>query len=108
LTGEKEITGLRLIKQIIGQEAEKILLSIHKKVVVKVIFYGVLPEVTGKSFRLYREVKSVDNLKIVLFSDYPLIKEYSYRISLNDKFICEDSELRDGDEIALIPPFEGG
>jgi len=75
---------------------------------ITVLFFGVLSEVTGTGLRVYEDVKSVDFLKIMISDDYPEIVHYSYRISLNNELIDGDSELKDGDEIAFLPPFAGG
>jgi sulfur-carrier protein len=75
---------------------------------VKVLFFGVLSEVTGTDYRHYMEVKSINDLKIRISDDYPEIEHYNYRISLNNEILNSDSNLNEGDEIAFLPPFAGG
>jgi sulfur-carrier protein len=75
---------------------------------ITVLFFGVLAEVTGTGLQVYEDVKSTDHLKIRVADDYPGIIHYSYRISLNNELIDGDSELRDRDEVAFLPPFAGG
>jgi sulfur-carrier protein len=75
---------------------------------VKVLFFGVLAEVTGTDCRLYRDVKSVDNLIHIIMDEFPEIQHYNYRISLNNLIIEGDQSLNDKDEVALMPPFAGG
>lgn len=75
---------------------------------VKVLFFGVLAEVTGTNFKHFRDVKSIGNLKLRIQDDFPEVVHYNYRISLNNEIINNDPKLNDGDEVALMPPFAGG
>ena len=75
---------------------------------VKVLFFGVLTEVTGTSFKQYYEVKDISDLKHRIFDDFPLVGHYDYRISLNNEIISSNYELKNDDEVALLPPFAGG
>jgi len=75
---------------------------------VKVLFFGVLAEVTGTNFKHFRDVKSIGNLKLRIQDDFPEVVHYNYRISLNNEIINNDPKLKDGDEVALMPPFAGG
>ncbi len=75
---------------------------------VKVLFFGVLAEVTGINHSYYREVKSLGDLNLRILDDYPEIMHYKFRISLNNMIIENDPVLKDGDEVALLPPFAGG
>jgi sulfur-carrier protein len=75
---------------------------------VKVLFFGVLSEVTGTDYRHYLEVKSINDLKHRILDEHPEIEHYNYRISLNNEILNSDSNLNDGDEIAFMPPFAGG
>jgi sulfur-carrier protein len=75
---------------------------------VKVLFFGVLAEISGTSMKFYNEVRSVEILKLKISEDFPEIIHYNYQISLNNVFIRTDSELKDGDEVAFLPPYAGG
>jgi len=75
---------------------------------VKVLFFGVLAEVTGTILKNYSEVKTVGDLKLRIYDDFPEVIHYNFRISLNNEIINNDSNLNNGDEIALMPPFAGG
>jgi molybdopterin converting factor small subunit len=79
-----------------------------KTMEVKVLFFGVLAEITGTNFKSYREAKSLWDLKLKIEDDFPEIVHYNYRISLNSEFINNNPALDDGDEIAFMPPFAGG
>lgn len=75
---------------------------------VKVLFFGVLSEVAGTDLRLYRDVRSTDDLRHRIMDEYPEIEHYNYRLSLNNEIIDKDMLLSDKDEVALLPPFAGG
>ncbi len=72
------------------------------------MFFGVLAEVTGTNFKHFRDVKSIGDLKFRIQDDFPEVVHYNYRISLNNEIINNDPKLKDGDEVALMPPFAGG
>jgi molybdopterin converting factor small subunit len=75
---------------------------------VKVLFFGVLSEVTGTGLKFYYNVKSIEGLKLLIYDDYPEVVNYNFLISLNNEIIHSDAEFNDGGEIALLPPFAGG
>jgi len=56
--------------------------------------------------------KRVKDLVAVIDSAYPKIGELlqtkKVLVSVNQDIAHEDVEVRDGDEIALLPPFAGG
>ncbi len=76
--------------------------------VVKVLFFGVLAEVSGTSFKHYQDVRSMGDLKLRIRDDFPEIVHYIFRISLNNEITDNDPVLKDGDVVALMPPFAGG
>lgn len=75
---------------------------------VNVLFFGVLAEVTGTSFKNYRDVNSLGDLKLRIQDDFPEIVHYDFCISYNSEITDKDMPLQSGDEIAFIPPFSGG
>lgn len=75
---------------------------------VKVLFFGVLAEVTGTNLKHYQDVKSIGDLKLKIQDDFPEVVHYNYRISLDSEIIDNEPSLNDGDEVALLPPFAGG
>ena len=76
--------------------------------VVKVLFFGVLAEVSGTSFKHYQDVRTIGDLKIRIRDDFPEIVHYVFRISLNNEITDNDLSLKEGDVVALMPPFAGG
>jgi molybdopterin synthase sulfur carrier subunit len=91
-----------------GDEGQRIEVTKIYTMQVKVLFFGVLSEVAGTDCRHYNEVGSVNDLKIRILDEYPEIENYNYRISLNNTITTGNGLLKDGDEVALLPPFAGG
>ena len=74
---------------------------------VKVLFLGVLSEITDTKIKYYREVKSISDLKHRIQDDFPEVVHYDFRIYLNNEIINDELVLNDGDEVTLMPPFAG-
>ncbi len=77
---------------------------------IKLVFFGVLVDVTGKSeIDLFTEdLKDVALLNSYLSSNYPLLTNHQYKIAVNQEIAGNEQLLYDGDEVALLPPFAGG
>jgi molybdopterin synthase sulfur carrier subunit len=75
---------------------------------VKVLFFGVLVEVTGSNCKFYSDAKTIGALKLLIQDEFPEIAHYNFCISLNNEIVNNDRELKDGDEVAFLPPFAGG
>jgi molybdopterin synthase sulfur carrier subunit len=75
---------------------------------VKVLFFGVLAEISGTGIKHYKDVKSISELKLRIYDDFPEIAHYNFRISINSEITDADLFLKSGDEIAFMPPFAGG
>ena len=56
--------------------------------------------------------RRVKDLVELLHASYPLIGELVHKkkvlVSVNQEIAHEETEIRDGDEVALLPPFAGG
>lgn len=75
---------------------------------IKIIFFGQLAEVTGKSNIILTGISDTDGLKKSLQQQYPALKELTFSIAINKKIIQEKTNLKSEDEVALLPPFSGG
>ena len=75
---------------------------------IKLLFFGNISEITGTGEMNYSDAADTDMLELDLKNKFPLLKNFNYRIAVNMKIINEITKLKDGDEIAFLPPFSGG
>lgn len=75
---------------------------------INVLFFGVLAELTGTGFKHYMDVNSLGDLRLRIEDDFPGIVQYSYRIAVNNEISFDEPALKNGDEVAFMPPFAGG
>jgi molybdopterin synthase sulfur carrier subunit len=73
--------------------------------------FGISRDIIGQRDLLLDlpQVKSAGDLKEYLYASYPgLANLKSLFIALNNEYAEDGAMLKDGDEIALIPPVSGG
>lgn len=75
---------------------------------IKLLFFGIINEIAGCSELILVDIQDTDQLTQTLKQKYPGIIKVTYRIAVNKIMINENVQLRDGDEIAFLPPFAGG
>jgi molybdopterin converting factor subunit 1 len=78
---------------------------------ISVLFFGITKDLV-KSSQLQVEVaenSSVANLKAVLKDTFPQLENInSYAIAVNEEYSDDESVLKEGDIVAIIPPVSGG
>ena len=75
---------------------------------VKVLLFGIFNERADTSKIIVEDVKDKNELMQRIEREYPFFKKMNYLIAVNQEVIKDNIALRDGDEIALMPPFAGG
>ncbi len=75
---------------------------------IKVLLFGILAEKAAEDELLLENISSLKDLKEYLFGRYPSFADYKFRISVNQTLIEGNKKLKEGDEVALLPPFAGG
>jgi MoaE-MoaD fusion protein len=79
---------------------------------VRILFFGILKEMVGKSVDLIElpEGASVRDALARYESQIPRLKESlpSLAIAVNQQYAGPDTRLRESDEVALLPPVSGG
>ncbi len=77
---------------------------------LNILLFGALTEITGKSaISLETEqIQEVQHLYTYLIKEYPALKGKPFRYAVNQTIVQANHPLREGDEVALLPPFSGG
>lgn len=75
---------------------------------VSVFFFGQLTELTGCSSINMPVVDDTDLLDRELKQRYPMLGDAKYTMAVNKKIIRQRTQLPEGAEVALLPPFSGG
>ena len=52
--------------------------------------------------------KASDLEKLIRIRAKGKLDDVSLRVDINQNYVNEDTELKDGDEVAFIPPVQGG
>ena len=75
---------------------------------IKILTFGQITDIMSHSSLKIKDVKNTNELNKKLMEQFPAMAAISYSIAVNTKIIQGNTELRDGDTIALLPPFSGG
>jgi molybdopterin converting factor small subunit len=75
---------------------------------VTIQYSGILADKAGKTKEPFSGAESLFEIREMLAVRYDGFRELSYVISLNGVIVHEDAGLKEGDQIALIPPIPGG
>lgn len=75
---------------------------------IKVMFFGMLGEIVGAQQMELEDIENIRMLQSYLWRNYPEMKDMDYRFAVNKEIIEGKYEFKNGDEVALLPPFAGG
>lgn len=78
---------------------------------ITVKYFGIIADITQKKEEVLfidDESNSLKKLQSVIEIKYPKTLVINYSIAVNEKFLQNDIFLKNGDIIALLPPFAGG
>lgn len=78
---------------------------------MRVLLFGIIREIAGKSeIELeYEEPLMVQDLVNKVKNKYEKLTELkSLLVAVNSEYAKDDVEIKDGDEVAMIPPVAGG
>ena len=78
-----------------------------------VLFFSVLRDLVGAeslSLTLASSKVTMGELLDTLYDDHPALRDWDSRLLLavNAEFATRDDLVNDGDEVALMPPVQGG
>lgn len=75
---------------------------------INILAFGQLTDVFKKSSWSISDIHSTDELRSNLTMQFPELKTMNYSVAVNKKVIADNTELKDSDTVALLPPFSGG
>lgn len=78
---------------------------------LQLLLFGITRDIIGQSkIELdYTGPSNIESFKDMLKDKYPEMSELShFKIAVNQEFARDNQSIREGDEIALIPPVSGG
>jgi sulfur-carrier protein len=75
---------------------------------IRVLFFGRLKDIVGANEIVASDIKDIEDLKRYLFEKFPKLKGEIFSVALNYEIIHTNENLKDNDEVALIPPVAGG
>ncbi len=75
---------------------------------IKILFFGILREAAGKQEMTLNNINNTESLQNHLTSLIPRLKNYTFRLAINQEFIDGKCTLKEGDIVAVMPPFAGG
>ena len=74
---------------------------------VRVLYFGAAQEIAGKADEELT-ARDTASLRREILDRYPAMRNISFRMAVNMTLLREESDLRDNDLIAILPPFQGG
>jgi molybdopterin synthase sulfur carrier subunit len=74
---------------------------------VKIKLYGQIKQVTGLSEWL-SEAVDTDGLKKEISTRFPALRELNYLIAVDRNIAQTNTDIKAGQELALLPPYSGG
>lgn len=77
---------------------------------IEIKYFGKIAEATNctNEYIELNEGTNLNDLKVILTEQYPKVKDIDFKIAYNEVLATNNINLKDGDIIALLPPFAGG
>ncbi len=75
---------------------------------INVLVFGPIADITGAASLQVKDIADTDGLNLLLREKYLALKNMDYAIAVNKKIIRQNTKLKEGDTVALLPPFSGG
>ena len=78
---------------------------------IRILLFGIARDIVGKTHLDLEQPEPLDveSFKQVLEDKYPKMSHLSYyKVAINQEFAKDSDLLKEGDEVALIPPVSGG
>lgn len=74
----------------------------------EITLFGQLAEKTGTHRMILQNAEDTDTILTELGKRYPALAESPVIVAVNRRTVTENTPIRQGDSVALMPPFSGG
>ena len=75
---------------------------------ITVLLFGNLAHIAETNKLIVQDVNDSASVNDLMLSKFPALKNKKYIIALNQQLVKDNQNLKDGDELAFLPPFAGG
>ena len=76
---------------------------------IKLLYFAQVSEKLGlSSEEISFDGSNSDELVKLLNEKYPILNDLKFKVAVDQTLINTTTELKDGVEVALLPPFAGG
>ena len=75
---------------------------------ITILLFGNLAHIAETNKLIVQDVNDTESINDLMLSKFPAFKNKKYIIALNQQLVKDNQNLKDGDELAFLPPFAGG
>jgi len=75
---------------------------------IKVLFFGSVTDITQVGELSWDYCADTNTLMKELLGRFPALANKKYFLALNQQIIHENCQLKQGDTVAIMPPYSGG
>ncbi len=75
---------------------------------ITILAFGKIAEIVPQQEWETAGTETAAALRIRLEAEHPALKNLRYRLAVDKQMAHDDTPLRDGSVVALLPPFSGG
>ncbi|KLT64334.1 MoaD/ThiS family protein [Pedobacter sp. BMA] len=75
---------------------------------IELISFGRISEFIPNQKIQINGIETTSGLQNYLEKTFPQLAGMKYKLALNKNLVQQESEIRNGDSIAIMPPFSGG
>lgn len=75
---------------------------------IELISFGKISDFISNQNLEIEGIETTDDLKKYLEKTFPGLANIKYKLALNKNLVQQNSEIKNRDSIAIMPPFSGG
>jgi len=75
---------------------------------VTILAFGRLVDLLPQQEWEVTDLETVGSVRRQMEEQFPALKNMRYRIAVDKQLVTDDTPLREGSVVALLPPFSGG